>query len=107
MSTLVVSVALAVPGWQRVFPLELPAGATVHDALRAAEPLAVAAGLPPSCGLNWETGAVGVFGLARERGQPLVAGDRVELYRGLLADPKESRRRRAATAGRSGSRRSR
>jgi putative ubiquitin-RnfH superfamily antitoxin RatB of RatAB toxin-antitoxin module len=104
MSTLVVSVALAVPGWQRVFPLELPAGSTVQDALHAVRPLAEAAGLAASGGLDWEAGAVGVFGLVRDRAQELSAGDRVELYRVLQADPKESRRRRAAGAGRSGGR---
>ena len=42
----------------------------------------------------WERG-VGVFGRAVEAGTPLADGDRVEIYRGLSFDPKESRRRRA------------
>ena len=63
MSRIVVSVVLAVPGWQRVLDVELPAGATVQDALRAVRPLADAAGLPPDSGLDWEAGAVGVFEL--------------------------------------------
>jgi putative ubiquitin-RnfH superfamily antitoxin RatB of RatAB toxin-antitoxin module len=107
MSRIVVSVALAVPGWQRVLDVELPAGATVQQALRAVQPLAEAAGLPPDSGLDWEAGAVGVFGVARVRSDALTPGDRVELYRPLQADPKESRRRRAASAGRSGGRGSR
>ena len=37
-----------------------------------------------------------IFGQAVERITPLRAGDRIELLRPLVADPKESRRERAA-----------
>ena len=36
-----------------------------------------------------------VFGVAADTGTPLREGDRVELLRPLLADPKDARRRRA------------
>ncbi len=101
-----VSVALALPHWQLVLPLELGGGATVADALRVARPLAERAGLPPGAGLDWEQGAVGIFGLACARSQVLREGDRVELYRPLATDPKEGRRRRAAEARAAGARRS-
>ncbi len=39
---------------------------------------------------------IGVFGEHVDDDYLLVAGDRVELYRNLIHDPKESRRRRAA-----------
>ncbi len=104
--TLRVSVAIALPAWQVVLPLELAAGATVAEALRAARPLAESAGLPPEAGLDWERGAVGIFGLACARSQALREGDRVELYRPLATDPKENRRRRAAEARAAGARRS-
>ena len=39
---------------------------------------------------------VGVFGKAVTRSQPLQPGDRVEIYRKLVADPKEVRKQRAA-----------
>jgi putative ubiquitin-RnfH superfamily antitoxin RatB of RatAB toxin-antitoxin module len=38
---------------------------------------------------------VGVFGRLRLLSDPVLDGDRIEIYRGLMADPKVSRRRRA------------
>lgn len=64
--------------------LDLPAGATVADALAAA----AFDGDPPA--------AVAVFGEAVDADRPLADGDRIELLRPLLLDPKEARRRRAA-----------
>ncbi|MDI9240079.1 RnfH family protein [Lysobacter sp. LF1] len=76
-----------VRAWPRRFEaieLELPAGATVGDAL-------VAAGLDRDA----ETVAHAVFGVRVARDVPLQDGDRVELLRPLQADPKTARRRRA------------
>lgn len=39
---------------------------------------------------------VGIFGKMAKLSDGLKAGDRIEIYRPLLADPKEVRRRRAA-----------
>ena len=39
---------------------------------------------------------LGVFGKLRDGDEPAQPGDRVEIYRALLADPKQARRRRAA-----------
>ena len=63
--------------------LELPAGATVADAVAA-------------CGLALD-GVAGhaVFGEVAPPGRPLRDGDRVELLDALRLDPKEARRRRA------------
>lgn len=44
--------------------------------------------------------AVGVWGEVADRARPLRTGDRVEIYRPLIQDPREARRR-AAQAGRS------
>jgi len=41
---------------------------------------------------------IGVFGKLTQLDGELVAGDRVEIYRPLIADPKEARRRRAEAA---------
>lgn len=38
---------------------------------------------------------VGIFGKVKDPETPLRDGDRVEVYRPLIADPKDSRRRRA------------
>jgi len=77
-----VEVIYALRARQRVRRLELPKGATVRDALRAAR-------LPVGR-------AAGIFGRVAEPGARLRDGDRVEIYRALRADPKEARRRRAA-----------
>ena len=45
---------------------------------------------------------VGVFAEAVSPDHPLAEGDRVEIYRALQADPKETRRRRAARRAREG-----
>jgi hypothetical protein len=80
-----VEVVLALPRRHASAPLRLPQGATVADAIRASA-------LPLD-------GIVGyaIFGERATPATPLHDGDRVELLRPLLADPKEARRRRAAT----------
>ena len=69
--------------WSRRFEscvLELPAAVTIADALREA---------------GWEAEDVAVFGLRADLRTRLQDGDRVEILRPLLADPKQARRRRA------------
>ena len=65
--------------------VQLPAGATVRDAIAAA---GIATGADPR--------ALGIFGKRVRADAPLADGDRVEIYRPLLLDPKERRRQRAA-----------
>jgi hypothetical protein len=48
--------------------------------------------------LDIADGRVGIFGKAVKLSQVLKSGDRVEIYRPLLNDPKEARRRKAAEA---------
>ena len=64
--------------------LDLPAGATVADALAASR----FASRAPA--------AIGVFGEVATPDRPLRDGDRVDLLSPLLTDPKEARRQRAA-----------
>ncbi len=45
---------------------------------------------------------LGIFGKAAKLTEKLHPGDRIEIYRPLLADPKEVRRRRAAQGKRTG-----
>jgi len=63
-----------------IVKLELPAGATVRDAL-------VAAGI--------DSQRVGIFGKRVSSDARLADGDRVEVYRPLRIDPKQARRQRA------------
>lgn len=75
---------------QRIY--ELPAAATVADALRAA-------GADPAfVGIDIEGSPIGVFGAPARREQPLHPGDRVEIYRPLALDPKAARRARVQQA---------
>jgi len=67
--------------------LDLPAGATVRDAVQAA-------GLFVRHGLVEEGVQCGVWGRRCEWSRALRDGDRVELYRSLTVDPKEARRLR-------------
>ena len=46
--------------------------------------------------IDLTTSKVGVFGKAAKLDKVLDSGDRVEIYRPLIADPKEARKQRAA-----------
>lgn len=85
-----VEVAYALPERQQIIALQVAAGTT---ALEAARQSGIA-----DCfdGLDLQQAALGVFGHAVGHDQVLRDGDRVEIYRPLLADPKESRKARAA-----------
>jgi putative ubiquitin-RnfH superfamily antitoxin RatB of RatAB toxin-antitoxin module len=69
--------------------LNLPEGSLVGDALKLAAErgFAAAAEADPKC--------LAVFGRGATPATRLHAGDRIELLRPLLADPKERRRERA------------
>jgi len=86
--TIDVEVAYAEPGRQFLRPLTLAVGATIADAIAAS-------GLEAELGIDASSLATGVWSKPKPRDTPLADGDRVELYRPLLADPKEARRRRA------------
>ncbi len=83
-----VEVVHALPERVERIALRVPPGTTVAQALADPRVLACcpeAATLPP-----------GIFGRRCEPEQRLRDGDRIELYRPLIADPKEARRERAA-----------
>lgn len=68
-------------------PLQLPAGSTAADAVRAS-------GLLQRHGLEPDALSLGLWGRACLPEQTLRERDRVELYRPLRVDPKEARRQR-------------
>lgn len=70
--------------------LELPAQATIADALLQAR-----ARLQAADGIQWDGGETGVWGQRRARSTVPRDGDRIELYRPLGADPRAQRRARA------------
>jgi putative ubiquitin-RnfH superfamily antitoxin RatB of RatAB toxin-antitoxin module len=90
-----VEVAYATPQRQTVKMLTLPAGSTVEQAIRASDLLNVF----PEIDLAQQR--IGVFGELVRLNDCLRGGDRVEIYRELIADPKEARRRRAEAKQRS------
>jgi len=51
--------------------------------------------------INLTENKVGVFGKLKKLDSNLLENDRIEIYRALIADPKESRRKRAAKKGKS------
>jgi putative ubiquitin-RnfH superfamily antitoxin RatB of RatAB toxin-antitoxin module len=83
-----VSVAYAERERQTLIDVELPVGATAAEAVRCSgirdQHPGIAADAP-----------LGIHGRRVEAGEVLADGDRVELYRPLPADPKETRRRLA------------
>lgn len=87
--TLRVSIVLALRSRQELVELDLAEGATVADALCAAR---LEERFP---GIDASSLAVGIWSRACDPATRLRDGDRVELYRPLLADAKARRRARA------------
>ncbi len=89
------TLAYATPSAQWCVELDLPAGATAAQALESAQRLLAADPAQAGSGpMDWANLDCGIFGQACGRGQVLQHGDRLELYRPLQADPRDSRRSR-------------
>jgi putative ubiquitin-RnfH superfamily antitoxin RatB of RatAB toxin-antitoxin module len=91
-ATIRVEVAYAERARQTLIALEVPAGTSAREAVERSGIRARHPGIPADA-------AFGIFGRSVGPGEVLAAGDRVELYRPLPADPKD-RRRRLAREGR-------
>lgn len=87
-----IEVAYVEPGRQFLQVLELPADATVAQALAACD---LALQFP---GLDLAASKLGIFSRPATRETRLRDGDRVEVYRPLIANPKAARRERAEQA---------
>ena len=92
-STLQVEVAYASPVRQWLMSVTVPENATVRDAITAAFFLGL-----PMHDLPELAGNVGVFARSCQLTDALKQGDRVEIYRPLIADPMAQRRNRAVVA---------
>ncbi|MDH5471957.1 MAG: RnfH family protein [Gammaproteobacteria bacterium] len=85
-----VEVAYARPDQQVILGLDVPVGATVEQAIKES---GVLDSFPE---IDLTKNKVGIFGKLTKLVTELNTGDRVEIYRALIADPKEVRRQREA-----------
>lgn len=83
-------VVYALPGDTTVIPVDVSPGTTVDEAIQASGILQL---IPD---INLIAQRVGVFNQIVSLQQTVNEGDRIEIYRSLVTDPKESRRKRAA-----------
>lgn len=87
-----IEVAYALPHRQALLRLDVPAGTTVEEAIRRS-------GLPEQFPeIDPGSAKTGIFGKQVPGSTEVKPGDRVEIYRPLIADPKAARRKRAQKA---------
>jgi putative ubiquitin-RnfH superfamily antitoxin RatB of RatAB toxin-antitoxin module len=91
--TLRVEVAYATAERQAIVWVEVPPGCTVGEAI---ERSAIREQFPE---MVVQPDRVGIFSRKVALDHVVRSGDRVEIYRPLIADPKESRRKRADLSG--------
>lgn len=86
-----VEVSYALPHKQQIIPLQVEEGCTLFE---AAQQSGITKHFPE---LDLENAKMGVFGkvVNKPKQEALRDGDRVEIYRDLIADPKEVRKARA------------
>ncbi|ESS57692.1 RnfH family protein [Kosakonia cowanii] len=87
-----VEVAYALPEKQYLLRVKLEVGATVEEAIRASGLLELREDI------DLKVNKVGIYSRTVKLHDTVNDGDRVEIYRPLIADPKELRRQRAEKA---------
>ena len=87
--TIHVEVAYALRERQALVAVEIEEGATIEEAVQRSGILKT---FPE---IELQRAKVGIFGRSVALDQRMREGDRVEIYRPLIADPKEVRRRKA------------
>jgi len=89
-NTILVEVVYATPARQKLLTVKVPAGSTVEAAIQHS---GILKEFPE---IDLTINKVGIFAKACKLDTPLREKDRIEIYRPLIADPKEVRRQRAA-----------
>jgi len=85
-----IAYASAQQGW--LIPLNVEKGTTIQQAI-------IISGILEQCpDINLQTNKVGLFSKIVELDALVRSGDRIEIYRPLILDPKEARRLRAEKA---------
>ncbi|CAI0889886.1 RnfH family protein [Serratia fonticola] len=92
MSEIRVEVVYALPERQYVRQVKLAAGSNVEQAILASGLLELRSDI------DLASNKVGIYSRPAKLSDVLNDGDRVEIYRPLIADPKELRRQRAEKA---------
>lgn len=87
---MIVEVAYALPNQQVILPVKVPTGTNAEAAIHASGLLAK---FPE---IDLAVNKIGIFGKLTKLETELRHLDRIEIYRPLIADPKEVRRQRAA-----------
>jgi len=88
-ANILVEVAYALPEKQYLQRVTLEEGATVEEAIRASGLLTLRSDI------DLTKNKVGIYSRPVKLADSVKDGDRVEIYRPLIADPKELRRQRA------------
>jgi putative ubiquitin-RnfH superfamily antitoxin RatB of RatAB toxin-antitoxin module len=88
--TISVEVAYAKPDMQVIIPIHVPQGTTLEQAIELS---GVLQQFPE---IDLSVNKVGIFGKISKKDHVLRQRDRVEIYRPLIADPKQVRKERAA-----------
>ncbi|QDY42747.1 RnfH family protein [Candidatus Pantoea soli] len=89
MADIHVEVVYALPDKQYLHSVTLEEGATVEQAIKASGILSLRKDI------DLASNKVGIYSRPVKLGDEVQDGDRVEIYRPLIADPKEMRRQRA------------
>ena len=87
---ILIEVAYALPHKQLIIPIKVKQGTTAEEAINTSGIIKKF----PEIDLN--VNQIGIFGKLSQKDHVLRERDRVEIYRPLIADPKEIRRQRAA-----------
>ena len=84
-----IEVVYALPSEQTLFKVQVPQDATVTEAIR------LSGILEKYPGIDLDKNKFGIYGKLTKIDAVLRDKDRIEIYRPLLADPKDVRRKRA------------
>ena len=88
--TISVEIAYALPEQQEIIAIDVAVGTDIQSAI---EQSGILKDFPD---IDLATQKVGIFSKLKKPDTVLRAGDRVEIYRKLIADPKQVRKERAA-----------
>lgn len=87
---IIVEITYALPAEQLIIPIRVKAGITAEQAIKAS---GILSKFPE---IDLTINKIGIFGKLSKLDVQLRHLDRVEIYRPLIADPKEVRKQRAA-----------